>query len=412
MRICGVIAEYNLFHNGHLHHLKMSRELAKADYCIVIMSGHFTQRGAPSIADKYARTRTALVSGADLVLELPSCYATGSAEYFAIGALSLLDQLGCVDALCFGSECGNLELLERFAEIFANEPPQFRQRLKEMLKHGSSYPLARSNALTELYPELSADVMTLSVPNNILGIEYLKALRLLHSTITPYTIKRLGADYHDRRFGKDFCSSSALRNSLISGRPFSDLRDQIPDGAYEVLREYFRTEKPIYMDDFSTLLHYKLILERSAGYTDYLDVTPDLSDRILNNLYRFTTISAFCELLKTKEMTYARISRCLSHILLGIRWETVRGYIDRLHYTPYARVLGFRRNSSELLTEIDRHSSIPLLTKLADAKSTLKEAAYHMFLKELEIADIYNSVQGNKSGHPMRNEYSTPLVII
>ena len=147
MKIAGIIAEYNPFHNGHKYHIEQTRKITGADFIIVVMSGNFTQRGTPAIMDKYSRARMALENGADMVLELPSCYACGSAEYFADGAIALLDKLGCVDYVCFGSECGDIELLRPIAEILATEPENYSEMLRAELKSGATFPRARNRAL-------------------------------------------------------------------------------------------------------------------------------------------------------------------------------------------------------------------------------------------------------------------------
>lgn len=412
MKVCAVIAEYNPIHSGHAYQLSQARTLTGADYIIVAMSGNFVQRGAPALLDKYARTQAALSCGADLVLELPACYATASAEYFAQGAVSLLDRLGVVDALCFGSESGDIHILSQFADIFLEESEAYRSLLQQKLKLGYSYPIARSGTISELYPQLSADMGVITTPNNILGIEYIKALHKRCSKIQPITMRRYGSDYHDKRLGLFQSSATALRQAIQSGRDIEELKSQMPESAYQVLSDYLAKEQAIFLDDFSTILHYKLLSEQTKGYTGYLDITPDLSDKIRKYMYQFTTFSEFCDLLKSKDMTYTRISRCLLHILLNLRKDDIRYYMDNLGVTPYARLLGFKEEAKPLLTAIDRNTSIPLLTKMADADRLLNQGAYEMFQKEKEISDIYSSVQAAKSGHMMYHEFTRPMIIL
>ena len=175
MKIVGLIAEYNPFHNGHLYHIRKAKEITGADAVLVIMSGNYVQRGTPAIMPKHLRAQVALESGVAAVFELPVCYATGSAEYFATGAVSLLNHLGCVDALCFGSECGDYALLERIAGILTEEPDDYTFYLKEALRKGLSFPRARQQALSSYLKDENVD-QVLDEPNNILGIEYIKAL--------------------------------------------------------------------------------------------------------------------------------------------------------------------------------------------------------------------------------------------
>lgn len=412
MKVCGIIAEYNPFHNGHLHHLQESLHLSQADYTIVVMSGNFMQRGTPALMDKYERAKAALECGADLVIELPSYYAAGSAEYFALGAISLLDKLGIVTHLCFGSECGDIEFLSKVAEITGNESDTYQKCLQSHIKEGKSYPSARTAAILEVCPELSSRISSLTTPNNILGIEYLKALKQLNSTITPITLKRCGSDYHDIRLGMNQSSATAIRQAICNDVDFNELATQMPLASYEILSKYLSDNQPIFLRDFSEVLYYKLLTERDNGFTDFIDVSQSLSDRICKNLYAFDGFEAFCDLLKTKEVTYSRISRCLLHILLDMQKKELDHYINELEITPYARILGFKKASSALLTKISKNSSIPLITKLADASNILSANAFEMLKKEILINDIYSCIRASKNKKPMTNEYTTPIVIV
>ncbi len=412
MNICGIVAEYNPFHNGHQYQLNKAKELSNADFTIIVMGGNFMQRGTPAVMDKYTRAKVALSCGADLVLELPSYYSTGSAEYFAMGAVSLLDKLGCVSHLCFGSECGNVSLLQKIAQILLDETPEYKECLQSYLRSGSTYPSARSAALTKIAPELSADISVLNSPNNILGIEYIKSILRSSSSITPLTTMRYGAGYHDIRLGINQSSATALRQALWTGINIAVLSNQLPEESFNILDEYLQNNELIHLNDFSEILYYKLLAERDKGYTDYVDVSQALSDRIVNHLYDFDGYEAFCDLLKTKEITYSRISRCLYHILLNIRKDDLDNYINNLGITPYARVLGFRKESAGIFSEIDKTTQIPLVTKLADASHILSEPAYEMLRKEIAINDIYSSIRASKGKVPMYNEYTTPIVIL
>lgn len=412
MNICGIVAEYNPFHNGHLYQLQKAKELANADYTIIIMGGNFMQRGTPAIMDKYTRAKVALSCGADLVIELPSYYSTGSAEYFALGAVSLLEKLGAVTHICFGSECGDINLLQKITGILLEESLEFQNCLQSHLRSGETYPSARTAALIKIAPELSANISVLNSPNNILGIEYIKNIMKLESSITPLTTKRYGSGYHDMRLGINQSSATALRQALWSGVKISELASQLPEQSFHILEDYFQNNELIHLNDFSEILYYKLLAERDTGFTDYVDVSQALSDRICNNLYNFDGYEAFCDLLKTREVTYSRISRCLYHILLNMRKSDLDSYINELGVTPYARVLGFKKEASPLLSEIDKYTSIPLITKLADASQILTAPAYEMLKKDITVNDIYSSIRASKAKVPMYNEYSTPIVIL
>lgn len=412
MKVCGIIAEYNPLHNGHAYHLRETKRITGADYTIIIMSGNFMQRGTPAIMDKYERTRIALTCGADLVIELPSYYANGSAEYFAMGAISLLDKLGVVNHVSFGSECGDTAILRQIAQIVVEESSTYQEHLQSCLRSGNTYPAARSSAILKVCPQLSASISILNTPNNILGIEYIKNILRLNSNITPITLKRFGSDYHDTRLGIHQSSATALRQALWTGITPKELESQLPPEAHTLFIDYMTKNPVIHLNDYSEILYYKLLSERELGYESYIDVSTALSDRIRNNLYKFDGIEDFCGLLKTKDITYSRISRSLFHILLNMRKDELNTYINNLGITPYARILGFRKDSSPLLSEIDKYTSIPLVTKLADAHTILSKPAYEMLKKEILINDIYNSIRASKAKIPMINEYTTPIVIV
>lgn len=411
MKVNGIVAEYNPFHNGHAYQLQHAREATGAAYTVVVMSGNFMQRGAPALLDKFTRARMALENGADLVLELPTCYSASSAEFFARGSVALFDKLGIIDHLCFGSECGNIEVLSKIAEIFYTEPEPYAESLRCNLRKGMSFPIARTWALLQYAPSLSDDKDVLSSPNNILGIEYLKALMSRNSRITPFTTTRVGADYHDKRLGTNQCSALAIRQSVAAGHDLSYLAAQMPESAYELLRDSLAHRKPLFADDFSASLQYKLLTEYSSGYDRYQDISSDLSDRIRNSLPSFAGYTSFCDLLKSKDITYTRISRCLLHILLNMTKEEFENCRTQ-DYISYARVLGFRKDATPLLTEIKKNSSVPLITSLADARQTLPPEALRMLDLDILRNQIYLGNLALKNQTEMVNEYRTPIVIV
>ena len=411
MKVNGIVAEYNPFHNGHVYQLQHAKDATGADYTIIVMSGNFMQRGAPALLDKFTRAKMALENGADLVLELPTCYAASSAEFFARGSVALFDKLGIVDQLCFGSECGDIEVLSRIAEIFYTEPEVYAESLRCNLKKGMSFPIARTWALLQYAPSLSDGKDVLSSPNNILGIEYLKALMSRKSKIRPFTTTRVGADYHDKRLGTNQCSAIAIRQSVAAGHDLSYLASQMPNSAYELLCNSLLKQKPLFADDFSAALQYKLLTEYSEGYDRYQDISSDLSDRIRNSLPSFAGYTSFCDLLKSKDMTYTRISRCLLHILLNMTKEEFETCKTE-DYISYARVLGFRKDATPLLTEIKKNSSVPLVTSLADARQTLPADALHMLDQDILRNQFYLGNLALKNQTEMVNEYRTPIVIV
>lgn len=395
MKTVGIIAEYNPFHNGHAYHIQKAKELTGADFCVVTMSGDFVQRGMPALMDKHLRASCALAGGADLVLELPVCYAVSSAEYFANGAVALLDQLGIVDSLCFGSECGDIDILSQFAEELLSESPSFKKELDHKLRLGYSYPQSRNAALEASAPHLTAYTNVLSTPNNILGIEYCKAILALNSRIVPCTVKRAGASYHDNSLESSFCSAHAIRESLRHSEVPDTVTRQVPAYVKELVEDAYLKSYPIFSDDISLLVHYSLLSRNASGFTDYPDIDRELSDRIRKQLPKYHDFDSFCELLKSKNRTYVRISRSLLHILLDIRTEDFARY-RKEGPVFYARMLGFRESAAPLLSAIKEKSQIPLLSKLADAEKQLAPTALSMLEKDIYASHIYQSVVRHK----------------
>lgn len=413
MKTVGLITEYNPFHNGHAWHMQEAKRLSGADFCIVVMSGNFVQRGAPAVLDKYARTEMALSCGADLVLELPVPYALGSAEYFASGAVSLLDGLGVVDALCFGSECGDISLLSEAADILIREPEGFSLFLKEKLKSGKTFPLARAEAL-QAYSESHGEEFSfqagiLEEPNNILGIEYLKALKRLDSPVIPLTIPRAGGAYHSEMPDAAFSSATAIRK-MLDAHLFA-LTAEMPPAAYDILEREYGRSCPVYSRDFSALLHYRLLSVSSPEeLLSFQDLSPELADRIFRRISEYRDFEQFTSLIKTRQYTESRIRRCLLHILLDIRTGDMV-YRKANGWNSYVRVLGFRKKSSFLLHKIKERSRLPLITKLAAAKDILPPEEMHFLQKDLFASQVYQSVVINKFGGDAYSEYRRPLVI-
>ncbi len=427
MKIVGLIAEYNPFHNGHLYHIERAKEITGADSAIVVMSGNYVQRGAPAIMPKHLRAEVALEAGADIIFELPVCYACASAEYFAAGAVSLFEQLNCVDSVCFGSECGDYGLLERIARVAADEPEEYRTLLSEGLKKGMSFPRARQAALTEYLRDDSLDIV-LEQPNNILGIEYIKALYQKKSPIHSYTIKRMVSVYHDTELTGTYSSASAIRKLLSYAshsvsmeqegmfdepsisEALTRLEDMVPPSCIRTLEDTHRSRYPIYANDFSLPLKYQLLKETYTSLAEYLDISEDLANRILNHTNDFVTFDQFCDLLKTRDVTYSRLSRSLLHILLGIKKKDLLTFREE-GCCQYARILGFRKDAKRLLSYIKKHSDVPLITKLTQIDG-LTPPGLAMLKQDVFASNLYESVITNKFKMPFVNEYQHQILKI
>ena len=427
MKIVGLITEYNPFHAGHLYHMQRARELTGADYCVVLMSGSFVQRGEPAIFDKYRRTKAALLAGADLVLEMPVAFSTASAHEFAAYGVALLSAIG-VDAVVFGSECGQIEFLKQAASALNHESAEFQERLRKGLKAGLTYPQARAKALGETQAggtrvenvedfHANTDVSNshiwssiLNSPNNILGIEYLRAAEDLHSPMEFYTISRKGSGYHeDTLADANFPSASAIRgiirNSLSKDK---DLLDILASHLPAVTHPAYTGAVPVFVDDFSELLN-AAVLQMQATFS-IADLSPELAARLAKPPYFPLSFEERIQALKTRQLTYTRVSRALLHLVLGMREEDISRWKDE-GYALYARILGFRRQSSPLLSCLHKKSSIPLITKMADAAQNLSPSALALLEQEVYASHLYQTVRMKRSG-VFQNEYTEGLVFV
>lgn len=407
MKVAAIIAEYNPFHRGHQYQIQETRRQTGADYILAVMSGDFVQRGAPALCNKYLRTRMALMGGADVVIELPSLYALSSAEYFAGGGITLLNQLGVIDIISFGSEAGDLDPLMECAHSLLEPGADYDAAIKNCLLEGYSYPAARAKALSKADLRLH-DHELLASPNNILGIEYCKALLATHSNIQPFTLKRQDCGYHETTLSNltGYASASAIRDALFN-KEADSIQDYVTEETYQLLRDYDIFSHPVMENDFSGLLHYKLLSMQSFGFSSYLDCGPDLSDKICKMLPFYNGFSDFCSSLKSKDLTYARISRVLMHILLEMTTpDFYKTFMpERELSVPYARLLGFRESAAPLLSEIKKHSTIPLISKPANASSLMDQNAYELFCQDIYCASVYESVLLDKTKITPLNEW-------
>lgn len=410
MHVTGLITEYNPFHNGHLFHLKKARETAGADYTAVVMSGSFVQRGAPAVFDKYSRTRAALLSGADLVFEMPAPFSTASAREFASYAVALFTALGAVDSICFGSECGEIEPILRAARLLNEESEPFKKRLQDFLKEGKTFPEARSAALAE---EGAEEAKLLSSPNNILGVEYCQAVLRQRSPLSCFTIKREGNGYHDPSLNGALGSALAVRQALQSGTDVQALRFLLPNPSFDSVCRSI----PVFLDDFSGLLNYRLLTEQEPER--YAEIRPELAARIKKLAPGFASFDQRIKELKSRQLTYTGVSRGLIHLILGIEQRQM-DLFKEAGFAPYARILGFRKSAAPLLRRIKENSSIPVISKLAGAEKRLDPAGAAMLACEIQSSHLYQNVRCEKAASGafpgrtavFQNEYTQPVLIL
>lgn len=392
MTVTGIICEYNPFHNGHLYHINKTRHVCGADYIIGIMSGNFVQRGEASVTDKYTRTKMALISGCDIILELPVRYATSSAEGFASAAVNTLISTCITDNFCFGTEDGSLKKLSVISDILYNEPRAYSEELKIGQKNGLSFPAARMRALQVCTANNDIDYG----PNNILAIEYLKACK--NTTLKPYTIKRTDGGYNadDITLHPDgICSAGAIRKYLYTNSK-EGLINYMPPKALSLLNSAVTT------DDFSDILYSQLVYNKDHLY-DFLDVSSDMASRINNNINRYRSFTDFCKLIKTRQLTYTRVSRALLHICLGIRKYNLKCYD-----IPYIRLLGFRKDASHIVKKLCQSASVPVLKNARDINNLTSPTAIEMINEDIRCSELYRYIQGKTE----YNEYTHGLVIV
>lgn len=364
MNTMAVICEYNPFHNGHKYQLTEHKKELFADGVICLMSGSFVQRGAPAVYDKWTRAADAASNGADLVLELPVVYSSQSAQRFAVGAVKLLDKLGVVDFLSFGSECGDITSLTECADIVNSD--DFNTLLEEKIKSGMSYPAARTEVFIKNYPNINKSLI--DSPNNILAIEYLNALKNINSKIKPVTIAR----------NFDFASASDIRQKLLDNEDVSDL---IPT----------KTRKTYDYSVFEKLILYNFRKESPKALQQICDMSEGLEYKFKKALQTSLTLEEFADAVKSKRYTRTRIDRIIVNSLLDILDEYTK-------FEPqYARVLAFNDKGQELLSKMKKTSSIPIITKLADAKPTTREFEI-MLDKDILSTDIYSIITNKELG--------------
>ena len=378
MNVVGIIAEYNPFHEGHAYQIQKAKEQCGAEFAVVVMNGDFVQRGEPAIFDKYTRTKEALLGGADLIFELPVRFGLSSAGDFAMGGVLALNALPFVTHLCFGTETGDLTPLLQAATFLCDEPDSYRTRVKHFVKQGILDPKARSLALAA---ESGLPTETWDSPNNILGLEYCVALQKLHSKIKPFTIRREGQGYHDNDTPalSDFPSATFLREKIRKAGEKENLS----------------------LSDFSSLIGYSLLTAKDLCRIK--DITPDLSDRIRNELPKYREINEFVKTIKNPSLTTGRIKRSFFQCLFDIEKEEP--------VMPYLRVLGMKKEASSLLSQKE-NASCQILTKLAFDVPKMDDTAKKLFAKDLLASDLYRQVFCHKYNQTLPNEYQhSPIVL-
>lgn len=387
--VLGIIAEYNPFHNGHKYLLDLAKKESKSNYCVAIISGNFTQRGDCSIVNKWEKTKMALYSGVDLVIELPTLYSISSAETFASAATTLMNSIGIVSHISFGVENQELEKFKKIADFLVKEPIEYKKIFNETLDKGLSYPQARQNSVKEC---LGEDYSNLLIsPNNILAIEYLKQLSKLHSSITPILIKRESCDHNSLELNNTFASSTLIRN-LISQKNFNTLRNVIPGKSFEILQDCYKHGEIVdNISVFSNIIIYKLRMMSISDISNIPYVSEGLEFLIKRAAESTNDLEELISIIKSKRYTRTRINRILLCVLLGIKKQDYSTCTEN-----QIRILGFTQNGKKLISDI--HKKNPSLKIILSVRKFLDNNPNNRLLDiDITATNIYTLGYKQKS---------------
>ena len=401
MKVTGIIAEYDPFHNGHSYHIKKAREMTGADAIVVVMSGHFTQRGMPAFFRRDARVRMAVDGGADLVIELPYIYACNSSHEFARGAAGILNGIGCVDALVFGAETDDMDTLGKAARAAAGTDDRSSAYIKEEMKNGVSYPEALTRSVKKIYGAQTAAV--LREPNNLLGIEYMKALRELGSGIKPFIVGRRSAAHgeslemlHERKQEQRIASGTAVRKAVYAGGARA-AEMLVPDTSFSIISGYERSSGFSFTEyrdkikkNMFELLKYKIITSDESELAEVYGVAEGLENRLKSCISGAEDIDGLIDSVKSKRYTRVRISRTLMHLLINLRTTD----FETLRETYCARVLGFSPTGGKLLRLMSESSAIPVFSNLSRLDKRSPEAA-RVLRYDMRASDVYALLYGS-----------------
>ncbi len=428
MAVLGIVAEYNPFHNGHLYLLEEARKLGDFSAIIIVMGGNFLQRGEPALCDKWSRAEMALQAGADLIVELPFCFATRSAYYFAKGAVQLLQRSGVVTHLAFGSESGQLSQLQEIAAVLADEPDVFKAILKKRLSQGISFPLARSRALQE-YCELAPRgdnpeewQKVLTGPNNILALEYLRVIQEGNIPLLPLTIPRRGPSFHDNSIAAmpvsnsaSYSSASAIRRALSEGLGWKEITAAIPPASAEILQQEINLGRaPVGSDYLEQAILVKLRLVASDFLKDIYEVSEGLEFRIKEAASSAGTLEELRHRIKSKRYSLTRINRTLLYALFALSKKQVERF-DR-QGPEYLHILGFSAKGQEILQEIKIKSTLRILSRGSEVKQASSEkpetVMAEMIGLDCQATDVYSLLFPNPATRQAARDFTTPPVRI
>lgn len=384
MKATGIVVEYNPFHNGHKYHLQKTKELNPNNIIIAVMSGDFVQRGEPSIIDRWTKTKMALANGVDLVIELPVFYSSQSAEIFAKGAVGILEELKC-ESMVFGSESGKIDELKRISTL--QESEEFKIKLKERLKSGDSYPTAHSSTMKEILGESELN------SNDILGLEYIKAIRYWKSSIIPMTLKREKVGYHDTNIVGDFASATKIREHLKKNEEISSI---VTQESLNTLKEYSNFT---YMENFYPFIRYELI-KNSNNLSDIQDMEIGFENRLLENAIKFINYDEFFKSISNRRYTTGRVQRVLTHTLLALTTNITEEVKKSI---PYVRVLGFNSKGREYLSYLKKFDNSKIITSYKKMNENFSPEVCSLIEFNERSSQIYRLINNY-------NDYKSPII--
>lgn len=410
MSVLGIIVEYNPFHNGHLHLINEARKKENFEGIICIMSGNFLQRGEPALCHKWARAEMALSAGADLIIELPFCFAVRSAYYFARGGISLLASTGIVSHIAFGSESCDTQKLNTLAEYWLEESTEFKSKLRYYLDQGLNFPSARSRALEDIIDEKDSLKDFIKNPNDILGVEYLRNIKEKKLNITPMVIKRTGSGYHSTELGK-IASATAIRQALKNKVPLEKIRESLPTASFDILKEEIeKGYAPVLEEELGNLILFKLRTMPEKNLINIYEVKEGLEGRFLKAAFQSATVEELRHHIKTKRYSMTRINRTLLYALLDFTWEQAQLFDE---YGPqYIRILGFSETGQKLLKKIKKTSPLPIISRGSEVKRALikneNPVLREMLSLDIKAGNIYSllypDIKLRKGGQDFKEE--------
>jgi len=380
-KVLGIVAEYNPFHNGHKYHIDEAKKIVNPDITICAMSGNFVQRGEPAIYNKFIRAKSAINNGIDMVIEIPTYFAVSTAENFAYSAIALLKNAG-ITHLAFGVESNDISKLDEIATLLVNEPEEYKDKLKKNLDKGLSFASARNNAVSKFIPN-----KLLKSPNNILAIEYLKAIKYFNADIIPVPIIRT-VGYYDDKIENNVASATAIRELI---RKNEDVKSLIPKNS-------ITPNKPVFFENFNDILIYKLKSSTPSSLLELPDVIEGLENRILSSL-ECNDINCIIDKITTKRYTLSRIKRILISMILEIKSSELNEFKTN-GYAEYLRILAISPVGKKYLRNI---TDVPVITSVRKFLNTATNMQKTMLEKDILASNVYSTISGDEYNMDFKN---------